>query len=110
MNTLGPNHGFHMGHSVYNVDISKSLAHTIPYTWTAVVRPVGRTAKFSKTTEVAYSKEMNIKLSGNRSGGHSCIPHANCTLPQVETSGIVLWNKTAHFSGFLLPLAQGAPV
>ena len=42
------------------------------------VRPVGRTAKFSKTTlEVAYCREINIKLSGNSSGRHSCSQHAN---------------------------------
>ena len=47
-------------------------------TWSVV----GRTAKFSKTTlEVAYGREMNIKFSGNSSGGHSC-SHANCTLPK----------------------------
>ncbi len=53
------------------------------YTWSAVVRPVGYTAKFSeKPLEMAYGREMNIKLTGNSSGGHSCSQHANCTLPQ----------------------------
>ncbi len=53
------------------------------YTWSAVVRPVGCTAKFSETSlETAYGIEMNIQLTGNSSGGHSCSQHANCTLPQ----------------------------
>jgi hypothetical protein len=44
---------------------------------------VGNTAKFSKIMlEVAYGWEINIKSSGNSSGGHSCSQHANCTLPQ----------------------------
>ena len=46
--------------------------------------------------EAAYGREINIQFSGNRSGGHSCSQHANCTLPQLETS-VALCDKTAHF-------------
>ncbi len=53
------------------------------YTWSAVVSPVGCTAKFSETPlETAYGREMNIQFTGNSSGGHSCSQHANCTFPQ----------------------------
>jgi hypothetical protein len=53
------------------------------YTWSAIVRPVRCTTKFSKNKlEVAYGRKLNIQFSGNSSGGHSCIQHANCTLPQ----------------------------
>jgi hypothetical protein len=72
--------------------ISCGWSQTIPqvkvlvwrgYTWSVVVRPVGRTAKISKTAlEAAYGRETSITLSGNSSGGHSCSQNANCTLPQ----------------------------
>ena len=57
------------------------------YTWSAVVRPVGCTAKLSETPlETAYGREMNIQFTGNSSGGHSCSQHANCMFPQLATS------------------------
>ncbi len=53
------------------------------YTWSAVVRPVGCTDKFSKMPlETAYGREINIQFTGNSSVWHSCSRHDNCTLPQ----------------------------
>jgi hypothetical protein len=64
-----------------------------------VVRPGGRTAKFSKTTlEVAYGREINIQFSGISCGWHFCSQHAN--KPPFKTwhiCGIVLCDKTTHF-------------
>jgi hypothetical protein len=37
------------------------------YTWSSIVRLVGRTDKFSKAMlGAAYGREINIKFSGNR--------------------------------------------
>ena len=67
------------------------------YTWSAVVRLDGRTAKFSETMlKAVYSREINIQLSGNRCGRHSCSQHANCTLPQIETSMALCYVTKLH--------------
>ena len=92
--------------SVHNVDISKPLAHMMPYTWSAVVRPVDPIDKFSKTImEEAYGWEINIQFSGNSFGGHSCSQHANCTLPQNlrQLWHCVVWQLHILEWSFIVP-------
>ncbi len=64
------------------------------------------TAKFSETPlEMAYSREMvDIKFTGNISGGHSCSQHANCMLPQNlwHLWHCAVWSNCTFRSGLLL--------
>ncbi len=66
------------------------------YTWSAVVRPSGCTAKFSET-HLAYGREINIQFKGNSSGGHSGSQIIARSLKTRYIRGIVLCDKTAHF-------------
>ena len=75
--------------TVHNADIRKLLAHTMPYMWSAVVRPDRLTAKFSKTIlDAAYGREKHSTLWW-KSLQSACQLHSPC--------GIVLCDKTADF-------------
>ena len=81
------------------------------YTRSADVRPVGRTAKFSKTMlEAAYVREINILATALVAIPTVSMPIAR-SLKTRDICGIVLCDKTAHFRvAFLLFPAQGVPV
>ncbi len=69
------------------------------YMWSAVVRSVGCTAKFSETPlEMAYGREMNIQFTATALVDIPAVsmPIAR-SLKTCDICGIVLCDKTTHF-------------
>ncbi len=69
------------------------------YMWSAFVRPVGCTAKFSETPlEMAYGTEMDIQFTATALVDIPAVsmPIAR-SLKTCDICGIVLCDKTAHF-------------
>ena len=62
--------------------------------WSLTIPSRWNTDNFSKMT--AYGKEINIQLSGNISGGHSCSQHANWMRQKLATSVALCGETQLH--------------